>query len=157
MKYCLLAVISFFCVACTENKESEVYDIGIDIFLEDREGNDLLDPVSSKFIDIKSTNIYYVNNNVNRLQYEPHLDCPSKICLRSEQGINYATLTPNDAVQEEFPVTLVQWSDNTTDTIKCHFLRNNGNVLCDKVWLNNTQVYPNQAIPMFNRAVKIVK
>lgn len=153
--YLLLALLLI--TGCDKQITSESFDVGIDILIFDQYGNDLLDIKNPNFIDLSEVKIFYMINNQILEQYDPNLDCPSKICLFSEQGINSASLFPNPSEKEEFPITLIKWNNEKTDTVKCHFIRNNGNVTCDKVWYNGVQKFPNEAIPGFQRVFKIVK
>jgi hypothetical protein len=157
MKTINLILALLFLIGCDKQITSENFDVGIDILIFDQHGNDLLDLNDPNFIDLSEVKIFYIINNQILEQYEPNLDCPSKICLVSELGRNSASLFPNHSEKEEFPVTLIKWNNEKTDTVKCHFIRNDGNVTCDKVWYNGVQKFPNDAIPGFQRAFKIIK
>lgn len=67
-----------------------------------------------------------------------------KICKAFAQYIYY----------EDFPITYIEWSENETDKIKCHFNRTENSVVCDKVWFNQELVYPNDTK---DRIFKIIK
>ena len=144
-------------IGCTKQNSSTIWDVGIDLLVVDTKGTDLLSPSNSGYIDVKKARVTYILDNKEIAVHEPKLDCPTHFCLKSEGNRNSVAFLPNNTEKEEFPITLIYWPDNVIDTVKCHFIRLNGNVICDKVWYNNVLKYPNEAVSGYQRAFKIIK
>ncbi|MCB9349918.1 MAG: hypothetical protein H6573_20765 [Lewinellaceae bacterium] len=161
MKYSFFLMLSLLFSCNKDNPVKEVVDTQIDIFIEDASGNNLLTGASSNPINFDSIKLMYLISGTSHTVYNSDLDCPRAICLISDTGIERVRIFPNDEVGEEYPITYIDWGNGDIDTLKCHFLRKDNDeessIVCDKVWLNDTPMFPDNAITEFGRAFKIVK
>lgn len=139
----------------------EVIATQIDIFIEDENGNNILNGTTSNAINPDSIKLMYLINGTTHTVYNPDRDCPRSVCYIADPGSERVAIAPNAIEEEEFPITYIDWGNGDIDTLKCHFVRkDNGNessVVCDKVWFNDLLMFPDNAIPGFGRAFKIVK
>lgn len=144
-----------------DNPSNVVISTQIDVFVEDASGNNLLIGTSSNAVNFDSIKLMYLINGTSHNVYNSDLDCPRAICLITDTGSERVRIFPNDEVGEEYPITYIDWGNNDIDTLKCHFIRKDNDegssVVCDKVWLNDTLMFPDSAITEFGRAFKIVK
>ena len=68
----------------------------------------------------------------------------------------------NHSVTEEYPITLIEWNTNDTDTIKTYFRRgienNTDYEICEKIWLNDVLIWDiSTANGLTEREITILK
>jgi hypothetical protein len=161
MKYlffCIIAVLA----SCTKDKPvNEVFSVGVEIFISNSKGENLLLGSTSNPIKPDSIRLMYPINGKNLTVYNSDMDCPTGVCFLNDLGNERIGITPNYIESEEYPITYIRWKNGDLDTIKCHFVRKetetNSSTVCDKVWFNNSLMYPDKAIKGFDRAFKIIK
>lgn len=149
-------------ISCNDNIIGGVtIDIGIGIIIEDVNGNNLLKKGKPNSIDPDKITIKYLINGKSEIQYKNNLDCPKMFCIRSYNGTEYIDMTPYEKINEEFPISYIDWGNGSIDELRCHFIRTEtdkaSTIVCDKVWYNGEAVFPEKAIAGFPRAFKIIK
>ncbi|MEY3240871.1 MAG: hypothetical protein RIR11_2309 [Bacteroidota bacterium] len=155
----LLAIITTLFTACKEKNGGEIVDIGIDILVENSAGQNLFLSTTPGALDPNSIKLIYKIGGEDIEFYQGNLDCPRNVCFISDLGSERILVFPNDAENDKYPVTYIQWKEGDLDTLKCHFIRKNqgGHIVCDSAWFNAVQVYPPNALVGFDRAFKIIK
>jgi hypothetical protein len=159
MKIFLFCLFSLLIACGKQTSHNVVIDTTIDIFVSNNSGANLLLNSTLNSIKVDSLRLFYLVNGEKSEIYNKDMDCPRNICFNSDIGKESIRIFPNDTETEEFPITYIQWENGETDELKCHFVRlNEGEtVTCDKVWYNDVLMFPENAIPNFGRAFKIVR
>lgn len=155
----LLAILLFLTwLSCTnESPKADVVSTAIDIFVEDNLGQNLLSDNAKNKIDVDKIRLFYKKGDDLSLAFDSKLDCPYHVCEMHDGEKHFLRIFPNSIDSETYPMTYIQWDENNMDTIKCHFIRNNQSIVCDKVWWNESLLFPDKAIPDFERAIKVIK
>jgi len=119
-------------------KKSNSGDIDIsaatNILLLDAQGNNLL--VSPAKINVENIQVYYVKDGQTLSAYNGLMDTPKGVKVIKNQNGQEVLRVYLNTNEEEFPLTLIRFSESDTDTIKATFNRKNGSVLCSKIWHN---------------------
>jgi hypothetical protein len=161
MKYLLFCMLGMLVSCSKEKPQNEVVDIGIEIFISNTNGENLLLGLTPNAINPDSIRLIYRLNGENFTVYNSNMDCPRAVCFLNDLGSERISITPNNTENEEYPITYIRWENDDSDTIKCHFLRKgnstNTSIVCDKVWFNDLLVFPDNAVAGYGRAFKIVK
>jgi hypothetical protein len=159
MRYLLLIIVSFYLLlsGCSRHDCCFNYDTGIQIFVENKSGQNLLDKNTPGYFDTDAIFLSYILDGKAKRISEGHLDCPNKVCVIAEQGMKYLLLYPNESENEAFPLTILHWNETDADTIRCSFIRSENSISCSHVWCNDIAVFPEQARPRMQRAFTIVK
>jgi hypothetical protein len=113
-------------------------DTDLDILVTDKGGNNLLNPSFPDSFKEDSIKIYYIIKGVKTEVFKPNLDYPRMFYIWNDgdDGEYRMRLFPNDADDDQYPKTLIEWETDNLDTLACHFKRNMNNVICDEIWLN---------------------
>lgn len=161
MKYLLFCILGML-VSCTKEKsQSEVVDIGVEIFISNNNGENLLLGSTPNSINPDSIELIYLINGEKFTVYNSNMDCPRGVCYLNDSGSERLGITPNHIESEEYPITYIRWENGDLDTLKCHFVRKdngtNSSIVCDKVWFNDLLMFPDNAVSGYGRAFKIVK
>ena len=160
MKYLFLVMCASL-VACTKQKESNVViSTAFSMLVENSKGENLLKKTTLNAINAEAIQLSYWINEKKLNVYNSDMDCPTGICPINDANFVGLRVFPNDTKDYEYPLTFIKWENGDIDTIKCHFKRNEGDdmsIICDKVWFNDVQMFPNNALTGFGRAFKIVK
>lgn len=159
MKYLFFLTFLLF-LSCSKDNQTDSVSTSIDIFVEDAAGNNLLNTTLSNSINFDDIKLMYLIDGNTHEVYNSNLDCPRSICYIADVGNERVRIFPNDSEGEEYPITYIDWGNGDVDTLKCHFVRkDNGSssIVCDKVWLNDIPMFPENAITEFGRAFILVK
>ena len=162
MKYLsiLLLAILTSCNECKEPIGPIIIDVGMDIFVENQQGENLLSPSTQGYIDWQTIKLFYQVGEDKVEVYDYNMDCPRNICFNDDEpNKEVIGVSPYYLTDEEYPVTYIQWTEFDTDTIKCHFKKKNKGAYtsCDQIWYNGEQVYPGTGAFGLDRAFKVVK
>jgi hypothetical protein len=159
MKYILFCILGMLFSCSKKQSNSISIDIGIEIFVFNQSGENLLLSSTPNFIKVDSLKLFYLVSGEKKEIYNKDMDCPRNICLTTDLGSERIIISPNFTESEEYPINYLQWENGDIDTIKCHIVRisEGESVTCDKVWYNDVLMFPENAIPNFGRAFKIVK
>ena len=161
MKYLFLVMCALL-GACTKKKESNVVvATAFSMLVENSNGENLLKKTTPNYINAEALQLSYWINEKKFNVYNSDMDCPTNICLVNDANFVGLSVVPNDSKDYEYPLTFIKWENGDIDTIKCHFNRFEGEdgsgIICDKVWYNDVQMFPNNALIGFGTAFKIVK
>lgn len=139
----LITILLFMVYGCNKD-QSDIVDVGIQIYLQDKNGNDLLNPTSVNTYNNQNIKIFYNNNNEVSEYFCSQCTTMQngyEILIYPPANSNYAfVLSPNINIQNNStdPVTYIQWNETDRDTIQCHIDRDvdAGSIICTKVWYN---------------------
>lgn len=126
------------------------------MLLTDESGEDLFSSESYTYYNKDSIRIYYMVNNQPEEIYNSRVDAPRNFYINYSNNRFRMQLYPNYEPSEEFPVTLIYWNSNDTDTLKCGFERNSNTIICNKVWFNEDLVWQDFSGDL-KRSFEIVK
>ncbi len=159
MKYLLYSLVILLASCQGEKTYGTLFDLHIDIIVENSAGENLLADTTSNAINPESLRLEYRINGVNRPVYDPSQACPRNICYLADYGQEFLRIFPNDAESEAYPKTYLIWSTTDVDTIMCHFIRENDNnfIVCDTVWYNEVLMFLDTGSLSCLRRLKIVK
>ena len=116
-----------------DNTSGDVIDRVVDILLVDKENNNLL---KNGVINPDDLNLYYLINGEKKLYYNGNYDAPKGYLIWEDQdNRSILRIFANDDIYT--PVTLVEYTKNDVDTIKCEFHRDDSNIIVQKVWYNS--------------------
>lgn len=88
--------------------------------------------------DIK---LFYILDGRELEVFDSNLDQPKGFFIYN-QGAEYRmTVFPNVDKNEEYPETIIQWTENDQDTVKCSIERGPNMEVCRQVWLNERLVW----------------
>lgn len=154
----LLLLLSLLVSSCgkEENQESDI-DAGVGLFVYDSLGQNLLNPLHPNAIIVDEIRLSYISTVNPNIIYNKDWDCPYAVCYISDPGQERIRLFPYSTPSVKYPITYIDWGNGDMDTLKCHFIRTENSITCDKVWFNDVKMYPDSAIVGFGRAFKIVK
>jgi len=163
MKNLILFIVLLIFNSCStdSNKSNDAVNIdnGVTIFLKSIEGNNLLNTTNYNSNVFK---IYYKINNENIEINNPNNDFPRNYYINNESNPISMKLFLNHSVTEEYPITLIEWNTNDTDTIKTYFRRgienNTDYEICEKIWLNDVLIWDiSTANGLTEREITILK
>lgn len=159
MKFLLIitGIIILFTNCTKESPVGEVFSVGVDIFIENENGENLLSKNTPNHYDENLMRVSYVINGNSFIAYDGDLDCPSMICVTEELGETWVGILTNYTDTEDYPLTYIHWNESDTDTLKCHYIRNEHGTVCDEVWFNGEKMFPDKAIVGYDRGFKIIK
>ena len=161
MKYLFFSIASLLLFSCNKQKIGGIaISVDIDIAVKNSSGQNLFVETTPNYIKKESIELIYLINGNKSTVYNPNLDCPRNVCdIQDIDGSNLVRVFPNTDHGDEYPITYIKWTDQDTDTLKCHFYRaNEGNtVICDRVWLNGVSVYPENAVAGKSRGFTVIK
>ncbi|GAB3017305.1 hypothetical protein GCM10027051_22590 [Niabella terrae] len=98
---------------------------------------DLLNPQNQNAYDTSAIKTYYSKNGTFYEVFEGNLDRPRMFSIYKHPDGRYRIgIGLNIEKTEEYPITLIKWSDTDTDTLKGAFYRTPSSILVTKVWFN---------------------
>lgn len=150
----ILSAIFLLQSSCKKENSPITLDSRIEFIVRDELGNNLLDPsIPSSFIENK-VKIFYLTNGQKEEVFYPNYDHPRNFWFFEKSGEFQMSLSPNSSIDEEFPITYIQWNESDCDTIKCSFSRTSNSVICTKVWYNDSLVWDNYSDKRFFEFIK---
>lgn len=151
----VFAILLFVMSSCNKDKEGKFnLDAGIEIYVQDKSGNDLLNPSIQNAYKESEIKIYYLIDGVKKEVYYPNYDYPRNFRIIEAGSKYYMMLSPNGNDSEEYPTTYIQWNESDTDTIKCEFSRTSNSIICTKIWYNGSLAWSDYSN---GRIIQIVK
>ena len=155
----LLSLIFIILFGCSNDKDPEakigyIYDVGLGIFLEDSNGNNLID---TEGYDSSKYRIYSKKNGELEMFYNYFSDSPfgysvGTINGRVQCGINLI----NDSTVE-ISETYIKWNETDMDTISTFIERTQYSTKAKKIWYNSDLVWDEETIPNTERVIVVVK
>ena len=129
------------------------YSLDLNITLKNSTGDDLLGTPNYNPTDIK---IYNRINGQAVEVYNPTAGAPRNFMIITETTPKRMRLFPNDAENELYPITYIQWNATDTDTIMTHYAKGENYKICDAAWLNGEPIIFDSSTTM-SREFTIVK
>jgi|APCry1669188970_1035186.scaffolds.fasta_scaffold59310_2 hypothetical protein len=131
-------ILAIFLNSCKEKQGNLTIDADVIITLNDRSGNDLLNPSNPNAYLDQNIKIFYLTNGVKKEQPLGGnwriYDLYGKYQMRL--GLNAA---------ESNTITYIQWSENDTDTLRSEILDKEEDgfrlILCKKLWYKDSLVF----------------
>ncbi|HZX74396.1 MAG TPA: hypothetical protein VFE57_08250 [Cyclobacteriaceae bacterium] len=140
-----LIVISMMLSGCLDRilNNSRPPDFYLYIKVVNVQGQDMLDPVTPDYIPKSNIHLYYVINGV-KIPCEQTGSGEPASGFTSNKGLTrdpfYALeVRSNYSIQDNEAVTLLEFVNKQTDTLRCHFTKytKKGNVARDSIYLNS--------------------
>lgn len=137
-----MAIASLF--AC--NKEDDlnpavIVDRGFEFLVFNSQDVDLLDPATPNHYEEDDIKLFYEIDGELTEVYDAHLDHPRHFMIFEHETEYRIRVFLNDSDASDETITHIQWNDDDTDVIKASFKRPKSNVIVNKVWLNDTQIW----------------
>lgn len=149
--------LTFLMISCSQGSCCHSIDVGIDLFIENNTGNDLLDPLIQNSYNNQNIRLYYVNQNMEKVYVCGNYDSPYGYSFFKNENKNVMRIFPNYNQQQNGsnPITYIQWNDTDRDTLQCEIDRSGdgSTIYCKKVWYNNELVWNNNGL----RQITVVK
>ena len=139
--YVFLAVLLFSSCKKKEDKMASNIDRKVEISIQDKAGNDLLNPSNPNAYLDQNIKIYYVTNGVKEEVNNANYDNPKNFMIYEVNGIYQMRLFLNMTIADSPDITYVQWSENDTDTLKCEASHNDYLDMVTKLWYNDSLVW----------------
>ncbi|HLO92222.1 MAG TPA: hypothetical protein VK172_13750 [Lentimicrobium sp.] len=141
-------------ISCSkESGKADNLDICIDLKLESISGSDLLNPDTENSYNQEDIQLFYLLNGIEQYHFCGNCDHQKHYYFFERDNRFVMRISPSFVIQEDGsdPVTYVQWNDSDRDTLKCHIYRSDdgGNIVCTKVWYNDSLVYDNIGVRYF--------
>lgn len=157
MKHLLFAIaMAAMLSSCnSESQEQFVVSGSVDISVKDKDGSDLLNPDNENSLDINLIKIYYEIGGKKIEVNEPDLDHSKGFFITREHENGYRIVIHlNMDINEEYPLTYIEWNPDDTDTIKCLIERTWNTEICKKVWFNGEIVWDDYSTERFFEILK---
>ena len=116
-------------------------DRKVEISVQDKAGNDLLNPSNPNAYLDQNIKIYYLTNGVREEVNNANYDNPKNFMIYEVDGKYLMRLFLNVTNSESPSITYVQWSENDTDTLKCEATINEFVVMVTKLWYKDSLVW----------------
>jgi len=131
--YLLFFALALMSLSCTKRTDGPVIiEVDADILVMDEESDNLLESDDLKTENLK---IYYLINGKKTLYFNGNLDYPKGFTLIKNQDQESALrVFLNTDIHT--PVTLIEYREGNTDTIKAAFNRKGASIRCTKIWYN---------------------
>jgi hypothetical protein len=135
----LILALTIIISSCKESNITNDYvEYEVEFSLVDQNGDDLLDPEHPNHIkesDIKLT--YFMEASFKN----PETGAEVNFTDEKPEGLLTLFLQPNYTNNYQEPITLVEWGDLKTDTLRAKHKRSDNGIFIEKLWINNEIVF----------------
>lgn len=133
----VIFVICFFS-SCNKTDGPFVYSVDVAIRVLNVEGTDLLNPSNPESYSLDDIKVYNKVGDKWILYYEPNHGASRGFLIRMVNELTIMTLYPSIENVGTYTETMIKWSEQDSDVIKCDLLKKNKDayIVIDKVWLN---------------------
>ena len=142
----LLASICFACES--ENDEGVVVSIDITLTIEDKQGNDLLNPETEDFIDQNDIKVVYEiagkRESYITLNDNAILDNPAGFSVYHAEGADRFHLNIFSNPTKGKAITIVELEGHEDITLVTEVSKKNGNTIVEKIWYKDNLVWPTE-------------
>lgn len=144
--YLLMPLLIF---SCNSNKEDcFVMSTRVTMSVKSHDGKDLLDPKNPNAFHENDIRLFYLKKGKKTRSDDPYVLSVDFFDQRHEYVVG---IHPNT----KFPITLIQWAESDTDTIKCKIERSDCSEICTQVWFNGKEKWKiTDGTPRFFEIVK---
>jgi hypothetical protein len=150
--FSLIAVVS----SCHKEMCCEMVDLGIDIVVKDKNGNNLLDPTTQGSYDTNSIKVFEIDNGV-RTELIRLANSPRYSIMKGANNATVLRLYPlATAKGEAVRTNTIQWRTNDEDVIESTVRGDKNSSHCNKVKCNGTEKY-NSDKSQTQRVIEIIK
>jgi hypothetical protein len=121
-----------------DNIQQDVMSIEVEFSLVDQNGNDLLDPEHPRHIkesDIKLTDFMEASFE------NPQTGVEVNFTNEKPEGLFTLFLQPNSTNNYPEPITVVEWGELRTDTLRSKYKRSDNGIFIEKLWVNDEIVF----------------
>jgi hypothetical protein len=144
--------------SCIEKQiRGVIVDVGVKITIQDKAGVDLLNPHNPGAYLYENIKTYTLEHGVKTEVFRGNLDYPKDFLMYENDGKYFMRLFLNGSLDGDLGVTYVQWSENDMDTFKYEISTANDNIICTKVWYNDSLVWTTADYSKRGRTVDIIK
>jgi len=139
-KVIFICLYTLFLFSCDSDKiEGFVYDVDINLYITNSNGDDLLDQSILNSYDQSKIKILYLVKG--ELIEKPNgTDSSRNFFIYKQDNHNIIRIFLNNSNEEQYLETYIQWSENNTDTIKIEYNRTSNSVTKKTIWLNDKLV-----------------
>ena len=137
----MVMVAGIGCDSSLEQNDANI-SASFELSLKDIRGNDLLDNNQPNSIDIEEIKVFYELEGIKKEMREDHFHLRKYYTVyRTLSGDHNIRIFLNHSEKEDTPTTYVQWSEEDTDKLEGQFRYHSGNVILNKMWINNKLVW----------------
>lgn len=142
--YIMFFLILFYSCNQEEHTSRTIDDTYIDMYVTDKDGNDLLNPEgkNAKSVDLNKLTLTYLINNKEIVFYNKDLDAPHGFMLLSP-NVDYnkyiLRIFPNATYDKS--ISYLKWDISNVDTISIETNKTNSSTICVGVELNGKKVW----------------
>jgi len=115
-------------ISCQKNsmqKNVTVVDAGVGMLIENRQGQNLLDPKTSGYYMSQDIKIINVINGQEKVFFESNWDSPYEFVISELLEKYYISFRPTMATKDqEITTTYIEWTPSNRDKIECKFFVN---------------------------------
>lgn len=135
-----IILILFIFNSCKKEEPLAFYiDCGVEITVKNKDGKDLLNPLTPGALLSQNIKIYYLINGVKKeVNYGNYVN-PQNFNILELDGIYRMRLILNQA--DPISTTYIQWNASDTDTLKSQIYRPEGLITCKGIWFNDSLVW----------------
>jgi len=151
MKNAVVILVLLACFSCeTSSNDAVVVDIRIDMTIEDRQGNDLLNPETENSIQQDDIRVYYEIDGKKETYLSCHkdknviLDNPAGFLIYPEDALGKFQLSVFSNPTQGEAITIIELEGHDDVTLKAQVSRENGNTIVRKVWYQGNLVWPTE-------------
>ncbi|WP_316632817.1 hypothetical protein [uncultured Flavobacterium sp.] len=145
IKKLLIFLITTAFLSCDSSNESRCssyyYGIGIDFYVRNTQGEDILDPQNSNSLDVSKIKLFYVVNGVAQEYYNSNLDSPRGFRIFNSKNGYKIRIEMNNLDKSKKRITYVQWNETSRDTLESTFEIDECYTVVKQVWLNGKFVW----------------
>ena len=158
MIYIAVLSLSINLISCDENENATNLDYGFACCVLDQNGNDLLDPLTSRAIDTSQIKIYHIINGEPILYYNPMGDAPKgygitePLMYANIAGFVFHTAMDWRVDANNRSITIIKWDESESDTITVLIEKTENSAIGIKYWING-----NEDIDWINQGLKVAK
>lgn len=146
MKYVYIMFFLILFYSCNQEEHSSrtIDDTYIDMYVTDKDGNDLLNPEgkNAKNVDLNKLTLTYLINNKEIVFYNKDLDAPHGFMLLSpnaDYNKYILRIFPNATYDKS--ISYLKWDISNVDTISIETNKTNSSTICVGVELNGKKVW----------------
>ncbi|CAN5488004.1 hypothetical protein BH10BAC4_BH10BAC4_17910 [soil metagenome] len=142
-------------LSCKDRMCCAIVDVGVDVYVKDQSGNNLMDPSTSGFYDQTGIKLFDLDNGVRTQLFNTNTN---RYTIVQEGKDVFLRIFPKEPStnSEITRTTYIQWRTNDEDVIESTLSKSKDSSHCTKVKCNGTVKYDSQTASS-RRVVEIIK